>query len=325
MHGFKNILLVLDSKSKQGPTLERAIATAKACDARLKVIDVVESFHSSKVLFDAPEELEQIILEKQKVLEQVMGRRLSQINELVKSHDVKGLEIKTEVIRGKPYLQIIRQVLKFGFDLVIKNAEGKAGMMWGLLGSDDTQLVRKCPAMVWLLKPTSTKRFKQIVAAVDADPFSNDETEDQLNRKIVEAAVALAQRDKAELHLLHVWDFFPNQVKADLAEFSRKKHEKMVAWEKEKRQQAMARLLYGFPVDDLDYRMKLIKGDPKKEISKVANQFQNALLVMGSVGRTGIPGILTGNTAESVLSQIHCSLLAIKPDGFVSPVTLEEE
>lgn len=325
MHEFKNILLVLDAKSKQGPTLERAIATAKACCPRIKVIDVVEPIHSTKVLIDVPSELEKIITEKRKILEQVMDRRLSEINKLVKSYETKGLKIETEVFSGKPYREIIRQVLKFGYDLVIKNAEGKAGMMWGLLGSDDMQLVRKCPAMVWLIKPTSTKRFKQIVAAVDADPFSDDDVEYQLNRKIVETAVTLAQRDKAELHLLHVWDFFPNRLRVDLVEFSKKKHEKMVAWEKEKRQQAMAQLLYGVPVDDLDYKMKLIKGDPKKEIPKAVSQFQNALLVMGSVGRTGIPGFFVGNTAETVLNQIHCSLLAIKPDGFVSPITLEEE
>jgi nucleotide-binding universal stress UspA family protein len=30
-----------------------------------------------------------------------------------------------------------------------------------------------------------------------------------------------------------------------------------------------------------------------------------------------------GNTAEMILTQIDCSVLAIKPEGFVSPVTLE--
>jgi nucleotide-binding universal stress UspA family protein len=40
------------------------------------------------------------------------------------------------------------------------------------------------------------------------------------------------------------------------------------------------------------------------------------------VGRVGIPGFFMGNTAEEILDQIDCSVLAIKPPGFESPVSL---
>ena len=43
------------------------------------------------------------------------------------------------------------------------------------------------------------------------------------------------------------------------------------------------------------------------------------------MARTGIPGLLIGNIAEKVLGQVECAVLAIKPDGFVSPVTLQEQ
>jgi nucleotide-binding universal stress UspA family protein len=41
---------------------------------------------------------------------------------------------------------------------------------------------------------------------------------------------------------------------------------------------------------------------------------------MGSLGRTGIPGFLIGNTAEKVLRHGGPSIIAVKPDRFVSPV-----
>jgi nucleotide-binding universal stress UspA family protein len=47
------------------------------------------------------------------------------------------------------------------------------------------------------------------------------------------------------------------------------------------------------------------------------------LVVMGTVGRSGISGMLIGNTAERVLRTLPCSVLAVKPEGFVSPVRLE--
>ena len=47
------------------------------------------------------------------------------------------------------------------------------------------------------------------------------------------------------------------------------------------------------------------------------------VLVMGTVARGGVSGVLIGNTAERVLRKLPCSVLTVKPDGFVSPVRLE--
>lgn len=41
---------------------------------------------------------------------------------------------------------------------------------------------------------------------------------------------------------------------------------------------------------------------------------------MGTVGRTGLNGLIMGNTAETLLRSLRCSVLAVKPEGFVSPV-----
>ena len=47
------------------------------------------------------------------------------------------------------------------------------------------------------------------------------------------------------------------------------------------------------------------------------------LVVMGTVARSGIAGMLIGNTAERVLRKLPCSVLAVKPEGFTSPVRLD--
>jgi nucleotide-binding universal stress UspA family protein len=41
---------------------------------------------------------------------------------------------------------------------------------------------------------------------------------------------------------------------------------------------------------------------------------------IGTVGRSGVKGMLLGNTAEKVLDTCDCSMLTVKPDGFVSPI-----
>ena len=70
--------------------------------------------------------------------------------------------------------------------------------------------------------------------------------------------------------------------------------------------------------------MHLPKGDPSNVIPRLARTLRVDLIVMGTVARTGIPGLIIGNTAESILSDIDCSLLAVKPEGFVTPIRVSK-
>ncbi len=67
----------------------------------------------------------------------------------------------------------------------------------------------------------------------------------------------------------------------------------------------------------------LLRGDPGEVIPRLVGERRIDLVVMGTVARTGVPGLIIGNTAERVLDQIGCSVLAVKPEGFITPVTLQ--
>lgn len=65
-------------------------------------------------------------------------------------------------------------------------------------------------------------------------------------------------------------------------------------------------------------------GTPWQEIRR-ALKFQAVdLVVMGNVGRSGIPGLLMGNTPEKVLETCDCSILTVKPDGFQSTLKFNQ-
>jgi universal stress protein E len=50
-------------------------------------------------------------------------------------------------------------------------------------------------------------------------------------------------------------------------------------------------------------------------ITSEAARTRAQLVVMGTVGRTGIKGRLMGNTAESVLRLLRTDVLALKPES----------
>ena len=60
-------------------------------------------------------------------------------------------------------------------------------------------------------------------------------------------------------------------------------------------------------------RIHLEKGAAEKKIPVLAKRIGIDLVVMGTVVRTGTPGFIIGNTAETILNQIDCSVLALKP------------
>jgi nucleotide-binding universal stress UspA family protein len=70
-------------------------------------------------------------------------------------------------------------------------------------------------------------------------------------------------------------------------------------------------------------RLHMPKGSARRQIPELARQLQVDCVVMGTVARTGVAGFFIGNTAENILDQLECSVLAIKPPGFVTPVMLE--
>jgi universal stress protein E len=62
------------------------------------------------------------------------------------------------------------------------------------------------------------------------------------------------------------------------------------------------------------------EGLPEAVIEHVAIKIDAELVILGTIGRTGISAALIGNTAEHVIDQLNCDVLALKPDGYVSPL-----
>jgi len=227
---------------------------------------------------------------------------------------------------GRQFLEAIRTVLKNGYDLLIKPAENP-DYIERLFGSDDMHLLRKCPCPVWLMKEEETSDYQCIVAAVDFDPNDDVSEEQLLNQEIFELASSLSLSDSATLHLVHVWDSplagfvaeFANDSKAaeaDIVEGERALHG--IAMEKlvNKLREHIGAEAYKY----LSPQVHMLRGEAKIVIPKLAKKLKADLIVMGTVARSGIPGFIIGNTAEAILDQLQCSVLAIKPSGFVSPV-----
>jgi len=57
-------------------------------------------------------------------------------------------------------------------------------------------------------------------------------------------------------------------------------------------------------------------GDPATEIVRVAEEARTDLIVLGTHGRTSVKDFFVGSTAERVVKNANCAVLAIKPEGY---------
>jgi universal stress protein E len=72
--------------------------------------------------------------------------------------------------------------------------------------------------------------------------------------------------------------------------------------------------------EEFSFDQALVKGKPKHIIPEFVNSNNIDIVVMGAIGRSGIPGFLIGNTSESVLQAINSSVTTLKPEHWVSPI-----
>ncbi len=322
MKRFSNILMIADEGLDWSAALNRAVTLARNNQALLTLCSTVDSIPSETQLGIAaitPAELLEIaVTEKQEWLENVID-----------SVADNGITLKAKVLVGRPFIEIIRQVLGNDYDLVIKCAEATGDLRGMLFGSTDMHLMRKCPCPVWIVKPTEHHKYHRILAAVDKVP--EEPAKDVLNRQIVEMSTSLALAESSELHIVHAWnllgeDFFRSPRSSILES----EVDATVAEEASNRKRWLEDLVkrYGTmpdkdAVDFLDPHLHVIQGHAKQVVAAQACELAVDLVVMGTVARTGLPGFFMGNTAESILNQIDCSVLTVKPPGFISPVALK--
>jgi universal stress protein E len=325
MNQFKNILCIVGKGETDIISLQRAVDLAEGSEAKLTVAELTPEISAAISLPQGGPDS----VELQNALANEHRRDLDTL--LTPFRDDSN--IQTRILQGTPFLQIIREVLRNGHDLVISVPENP-DWLDRLFGSDDMHLLRKCPCPVWFIKPEARKR-KRIVAAVDvSDEYTPEEldTRRSLNLQTLEIAISLALSDHAELHIAHAWTAI-GEV-AMYGPFMRTPEAQITAYVEQIRKQREAALdtLVKQVTAQLGQDMlahckphtHLIKGPSRKEIPALLRRLDPDLVVMGTVARTGVPGFIMGNTAETILNQIDCSVLAIKPAGFVTPVTLEE-
>ncbi|MGF1909279.1 universal stress protein [Vibrio kasasachensis] len=309
MNEFKNILFVSQELSNNSDSLEQALTLSNRNNASLIGIIICPKLPESMNKYE--DVYEKSLLDK---LDSEIKNCLTKIGQEAKP------AIPIKIASGdKPAIQVIKTVLTDGCDLLVKETEpieeGSKGFK-----ALDMKLLRKSPCAIWLNRPSPKAHAKKRVA-VAIDPTAKSPEEKQLTLHLLQTSRSIADGCDSQLHVISCWEY-------ELEKYLRDHSWIQVDDERLNAEIESARSYHMEALDSLiiesgisgDITIHHINGRADDEIPLCVAELEIDILTMGTIARTGIKGLIMGNTAENILQSVQCSLVALKPDGFVSPI-----
>lgn len=302
MRRFKNLLAVVDDPSAADALLMAAHDLADRNDASLTVMGIV----------DQPVRRDPIVLEDGTTIgvEELLADDLRA--ELADRFAALGLDAAAaEVPVGFGFIDVVNRVVRDGHDIVFVGSDASPTR-----SSLVMHLLRKCPVPVWVETPRGDQSAD---VAVAVGPFVAGESD--LNPLLMQFATSLAESRGGALHVVHAW-----RLEGESQLRRRRAHQRpgyvdeLVELAAREARLNVEALVGAFDDRDVDVETHLIQGQPGQVIPEVIDSVRPGVLVLGTLARAGLAGLFMGNTAETVLSHVASSLMAVKPEGFVAPV-----
>lgn len=311
MNQFAKVLVATDTRLDVHPIIDEAGALARQNGASLKIVDVVPEIPWAKRMLVKDHEYIRKLLEHEKQ---------EKLDALAAPLRDQGIDVEVRVLWGKTSVEIVREVLRGRHDLVLRVAKGHDSRHQGFFGATGRRLLRDCPCAVWLVAAAETPDYKHVMGCVDTS--TSHEFDSLLNNKVYELASMISRQHEARFSVLHAWQMDAEQILG--GRVSRRDFKGMLEQRREHVQGLLDKCLQPHGSNVKLDNVHMVKGEPSTVIPAFARENAVDLAVMGTAARSGLTGILIGNTAERILDDLECSVLAVKPDSFVSPIKAGE-
>ncbi|NMP31466.1 universal stress protein UspE [Thalassotalea sp. M1531] len=307
METYKNILVVID------PTTDEQKALGRAIDLSIKTNAKLTAFLS---IFDFSYEMTTMLSsdERESMRQTVIKDRKVWIEERIKALGAqdKGIDVKV-IWHNRPFEAVIDQVLNSNHDIVVKGTHEHDKLKSVIFTPTDWHLLRKCPCPLLLVKDHSWPANGNILAAVNV---GSDEHEHQsLNEIITKEAKHLANVINANVHLVNSFPGTPVNIAIEIPEFDASQYNDTML---KHHQDAMAEHAEKYGINKEHTYVK--EGLPEDVIESLSQKLDAELVILGTIGRTGLSAALIGNTAEHVIDKLNCDVLALKPADYISPL-----
>lgn len=183
------------------------------------------------------------------------------------------------------------------FDYVIISSHGRTGFSRFLLGSVAEKVLRLCNKPVMIVENESdTGSFKKILVTTD---FSENSI------SAFSYAIDIAKKTEADVELIHVLSF---------DQFEEREKDLSLRTIREERLKIIKKEYFHEISDRVTHRLIVSQDSPHEAIHKYVKANPVNLLVMATVGRTGLKYLMMGSTTANVVRHVPAAVLSVKPN-----------
>ena len=303
---FNNILVVLNPENDKQYALARAVRLAQEQKSPNPV-----NITLFLAIYDLSYEMSALLSseERTEMRHNVIEQRKLAIQPYIEKYASDGIQFSSTVVwQSNEAEAITREVEAHNYDLVVKYTKAEESLKSLIVTTVDWQILRKCPTPILVVKDGDWKHQRRILVAVNVSDDEN-EAHSSFNDELVSLSMDLADSlDRGNIHLVTAYPPTPINMAIDLPEFSTGDGNSGLRGQYLLNMKAL-RQKYGISDD----HTHVLEGFPEDVIPQVAEKLEAELVILGTIGRTGLSAAFLGNTAEHVISKLNCNLLAIKP------------
>ena len=250
-----------------------------------------------------------ILVETEEVLRQrLIERRNTEIDNILSRIDTDGITFSRDILWTPVAHEVIAQLCReYEVELLIKTASRHSRLEGFIHTPQDWSLLRDCPCSVLIVTEEAWPGGSTILAAIDTT--SPDAEHQSLNDRILEQASLMGELLDDEVHAGTACAPLPVLIDMDYTAIDPNVYVEKVHESATKRGEA---IIADSNINSSN--LHVVVGQPEFAIAELADEIDSRMIVIGTVSRTGLAGYLIGNTAEQILYNMHCDILAVKPE-----------
>jgi nucleotide-binding universal stress UspA family protein len=296
MNKFRRIFVAIDFSPASDEALRQADERAKSAEAQLAVCHIVPNELRSNVLFphisriaalQFPREMSETAEAASARVTEVTGRT--------------AREFELIVDDGAPQALIMSHAEEWKADLVVVGSHGQTSAADALLGSVTDSVIRHAHCPVLIVRPG--RAAGRIVAGTDfSDPAL----------PAIHAAAEEAKRTGAQLTVVHSLDLIWSAASYPAMAFGGAPINLAAGQIMELEAIATKRLEETLAQANITGETHVTTGPAGTALIDAASKPRADLIVVGTIGRTGLRRALLGSVAETVARSAPCSVLIVR-------------
>ena len=298
---YGRILVVTDCLDSSQSVHETAENLARQHNASVKFIDtmITPGFTSRWLSPNAGDVFEMVLADKQK-----------RLAALASEFQAAGISTDHDVLFGKSSQVITQEAIDWEASLVVRYMKGVRSKYPGNYGNTARALMSYCPVPLLFVGKTPINQ-PNVLACIDTEHADSE------NESILADAFCLA-RHRERLSGVYCWEMYGHDLMQK--RMSEKTFQQSIEFAESIHRRSFENFVDTHDLSMIGNGFRMENGEPSLLIPKICQREKIDVVVMCSATLNHPLRRYFGSTVEVVLEKIPCSLLIVKPTGFVTPI-----